>query len=223
MGFRHEVKHEITYDQFLCLKSRLPYILEYDSHATNGSYFVRSMYFDDIYDTVLKEKVNGVAQREKFRLRYYDNNTDYIVLENKSKINGLCRKMQARIDSSAVNNLIAGSFKEMSENTNPLLREFAQRLITKNLRPKTIVDYRREPFVYYPGNVRVTLDYNIRTGMNTKDFLNSKCITVPVKGNPIILEVKWDEYLPDIIRDIISLKGISTGAFSKYAAARMYD
>lgn len=223
MSFRHEVKHEITYADFLCLRSRLSHVMETDSHAENGSYFVRSMYFDDIYDTALKQKINGVNRRQKFRLRYYDNNTGYIVLESKSKINNLCLKRQARIDMDIAKDIISGSLKGIEKSTDPVLNEFVGAITMKNLRPKTIVDYRREPYVYYPGNVRVTLDYNIRTGLNSREFFDSKCITVPVKGNPIILEVKWDEYLPNIIRDIVLLQGINSGAFSKYAASRIYD
>lgn len=97
-----------------------------------------------------------------------------------------------------------------------------QRMRAQGLRPKTIVDYDREPFVYAPGNVRVTLDYNIRTGLNCTDFLNADCATVPAGDAPIILEVKWDDYLPTIIRDAVQLPGRRAGAFSKYAQCRIY-
>ena len=93
---------------------------------------------------------------------------------------------------------------------------------TQVLRPKTIVDYTREPFVYGPGNVRVTLDYDIRTGLNCTDFLNPDCVTIPAGNAPIILEVKWDEYLPSVIRDAVQLNGRRTSAFSKYAICRIY-
>ena len=95
--------------------------------------------------------------------------------------------------------------------------------MTQGLRPKTIVDYTREPFVFTAGNVRVTLDYNIRTGLRCTDFLNPDCVTIPAGNAPIILEVKWDEYLPDIIKDIVQLPSCRSGAFSKYATCRIYD
>lgn len=88
--------------------------------------------------------------------------------------------------------------------------------------PKTIVDYIREPFVYAPGNVRVTLDYNIRTGLSCVDFLNPDCVTIPAGDPVIILEVKWDAFLPDIIRDALQLTNCRIEAFSKYAACRIY-
>lgn len=92
----------------------------------------------------------------------------------------------------------------------------------QGLKPKTIVDYTREPFIYGPGNVRVTLDYDIRTGLQGTQFLSPDCITIPVREDPIILEVKWDEYLPSVIRDVVQLDGRRSSAFSKYAACRVY-
>jgi hypothetical protein len=85
------------------------------------------------------------------------------------------------------------------------------------------VDYERDPFVYPAGNVRVTLDHDIRTGLNSTDFLNPACITIPAAQDVIILEVKWDGFLPDLVRDAVRLDSRSATAFSKYAACRIYD
>ena len=95
-------------------------------------------------------------------------------------------------------------------------------MITQGLRPRTIVEYVREPFVYQPGNVRVTLDYDIHVGMSWGDFLNPDCAAVPIRGRSIILEVKWDAFLPSVIRDIVQVPSTHTSAFSKYAACRVY-
>ena len=105
----------------------------------------------------------------------------------------------------------------------PLVRELYCRMRDQGLAPRTIVDYTREPFVFPAGNVRVTLDYDIRTGLCSTDFLNPDTPTVPIVDNPIILEVKWDHFLPDIIRDAVHLENRRAAAFSKYAACRAYD
>ena len=76
--------------------------------------------------------------------------------------------------------------------------------------------------MYAPGNVRVTLDYNIRTGLRCTDFLNPGCVTIPAGDAPIILEVKWDNYLPSVIKRAVQVKGRRVGAFSKYAQCRIY-
>ena len=103
----------------------------------------------------------------------------------------------------------------------PLIQELYVKIRNRGLQPKTIVDYTREPFIFGPGNVRVTIDYDILTALEKTDFLNPACVTIPAAESPIILEVKWDEYLPDIIRDAVNLKGRRAEAFSKYAACRM--
>ena len=96
-------------------------------------------------------------------------------------------------------------------------------MLGQGLKPKTIVDYTREPFVYGPGNVRVTLDYDIRTGLACTDFLNPDAVTIQAAQAPIILEVKWDGFLPQIIKDAVQLENRHAAAFSKYAVCRMYD
>ncbi len=223
MVFRHEWKHEISRSDMLCLRNRLNNVIHPDTHATNGKYFIRSLYFDDLFDTALREKIDGVSVREKFRLRYYNGDTSFILLEKKSKRNGLCQKRQILITAEEANALINHSFENINIEGRLLLGEFIFKMQSNGLRAKTIVDYEREPFVYLPGNVRVTIDYNIRTGLMCTDFLNPECATVPVPASPIILEVKWDEFLPNIIRDIVQLRGRRTLAFSKYAVCRLYD
>ncbi len=222
MNFRHEWKHEITYSDMLVLRQRLSAVASPDIHAVNGRYTIRSLYFDNLSDKALREKIDGVNVREKFRIRYYGHNNSLIHLEKKSKINNLCLKESADLTRKQAQDIVDGSYGWMLQSDIPLIQEFYSKIMSQGLRPKTIVDYTREPFVFGPGNVRVTLDYNIRTGMNCTDFLNPSCVTVPAGNAPIILEVKWDAYLPDIIRDAVQLTGCRVGAFSKYAACRTY-
>lgn len=186
------------------------------------AYEVRSLYFDNISDKALREKIDGVKAREKFRIRCYNRDYAFIRLEKKSKLNGLCLKENAIITAKQVDSLLHGDYGWMAGSGVPLAAELYAKMMGQGLRPKTIVDYTREPFVFSPGNVRITLDYNIRTGMHSTDFLNPNCVTVPAGDSNIILEVKWDDFLPDIIRDAVQLKGCRVGAFSKYAACRAY-
>ena len=189
----------------------------------NGKYHIRSLYFDDAKDTAFKDKINGVNMREKFRLRYYDDDVSYIRLEKKSKINGLCNKTATVLTVWETQKILSGDLEWMMESDVPLVRELYLKVTTKGLCPKTIVDYQRDAFIFPAGNVRVTLDYNIRTGINCVDFLNPECVTIPVSGKPIILEVKWDEFLPGIVRDAVQLEGRKNAAYSKYAASRVYS
>lgn len=221
MKYRHEYKHEISLSDMLVLRSRLSAVMKKDIHATDGRYFIRSLYFDNAQDKALTEKINGVNIREKFRIRYYNYDTSVIHLEKKSKINGLCLKESTFLTKEMAQAIVDGDYSWMMNSGEALIQELYSKMLSQGLRPKTIVDYEREPFVFAPGNVRVTLDYNIRTGLNCTDFLNPDCVTVPA-GDTIILEVKWDEYLPDIIRDAVQLPSCRTGAYSKYAVCRIY-
>lgn len=206
----------------LILRQRLLAVMQRDLHAADGKYEIRSLYFDNVRDKALREKTDGVNVREKFRIRYYNGDSSFIKLEKKSKINGLCLKENARLTKEETQAIIDGNVGWMKDSSESLIRELYIKMITQGLRPKTIVDYTREPFIFAPGNVRVTLDYNIRTGMLGTDFFNMSCTTIPAGEDAIILEVKWDEFLPDIIRDIVQLKNGRAGAFSKYAACRIY-
>ena len=222
MDLRHEWKHEISYSDLLVIRQRLLAVAKQDAHTVNGKYLIRSLYFDNMADKALREKLDGISNREKFRIRYYNGDTSVIRLEKKSKFGGLGNKQSANLTAEEAQWIVGGKLDWMLHSGRPLVQELYVKMTTQGLRPKTIVDYTREPFTYGPGNVRVTLDYDIRTGLSCVDFLNSECSTVAVPGDPIILEVKWDEFLPEIIRDAVQLNNRHVGAYSKYAACRMY-
>lgn len=222
MDFRHEWKHEINYSDMIILRQRLKAVMKPDKNAVDGKYFIRSLYFDNISDKALREKIDGVNCREKFRIRYYNGDTSLIHLEKKSKINGLGNKQSTNLSAEEAQKIVDGDLDWMIDCDRPLLQELYSKMKSQGLRPKTIVDYTREPFIFSAGNVRVTLDYDIRTGLYCTDFLNPDCITIPAGNAPIILEVKWDEFLPSVIRDIVQLESRRTAAFSKYAVCRIY-
>jgi hypothetical protein len=222
MNYRHEYKFEINYSDFLVLRQRLGAVMQPDSHTKDGVYKIRSLYFDNLSDKALREKVDGINRREKFRIRYYNKDTSFIRLEKKCKYNGLCVKESAPITVKESQELVEGRTDWMPKSPHPLIRELYGKMQYQGMRPKTIVDYTRIPYIFAPGNVRVTLDFDIRTGMDCINFLNTECITVPASDGRIILEVKWDEFLPGIIQDAVGLSGRRAAAFSKYEACRIY-
>ncbi|WP_303837028.1 polyphosphate polymerase domain-containing protein [Ruminococcus flavefaciens] len=221
MDLRHEIKHEINYSDMITIRHRLSAVAYHDLHAIDGKYFIRSLYFDNLADKALMEKVNGLSRREKFRIRYYNSDTSVIHLEKKSKIDHLGNKQSAPLTAQQAQSIVDGDTEWMLDSEHQLIRELYSKMKSQGIAPKTIVDYTREPFIYPAGNVRVTLDYNLRSGMRCTDFLDPDCVTVPVSDS-IILEVKWDGFLPDIIRDAVALADRREGAFSKYAACRIY-
>lgn len=222
MDYRHEWKHEINRADLLALRQRLRAVAGPDPHAVGGKYRIRSLYFDNAADKALREKLDGVSRREKFRVRYYNGDTSLIRLEKKSKLGGLGNKRSAILTAAQAQSITDGRLDWMPESSEELVRELYANMRTQGLGPKIMVDYIREPFVFAPGSVRVTLDYDIRTGFRCRDFLDPACPTIPAGDAPIILEVKWDRFLPDIIRDAVQLPGRRAAAFSKYAQCRIY-
>lgn len=222
MDFRHEWKHEIGAADLIAIRQRMRAVARPDPHAVDGKYQIRSLYFDNGSDQALREKLDGVSRREKFRIRYYNGDPTLIHLEKKSKLGGLGSKQMALLTAEEAQAIVDGRIEWMLDSGRPLVQELYSKMRGKGLRPRTIVDYTREPFIYPPGNVRVTLDYDIRTGLGCTDFLDPDCVTVPAGDAPIILEVKWDNYLPEIIRAAVQLEGRRVSAFSKYAQCRIY-
>lgn len=218
--YRHEWKWAVGARELAILRQRLRAVMTPDSHGDQGSYRVRSLYFDTPDDRALREKLAGLSRREKFRIRLYDGSTDLIHLEKKVKNGGLGYKLTAKVTAEQVAGILDGDISWMMDSESPLVRELYCTMQTELLRPQVIVDYHREAFTYAPGNVRVTFDTDVRAGPNVSGFLLPNPLTVPIPDKPAILEVKWDAFLPDTIRAAVHLDGIRAAPFSKYAACR---
>ncbi|MDF2985889.1 MAG: hypothetical protein K0R50_1399 [Eubacterium sp.] len=220
---RHELKHSINYADYITLRQRLKLIAQQDPNVDeNGKYKIRSLYFDNFDNKALMEKINGINNREKFRIRYYNDDYSFIRLEKKGKINGLCFKRSAKLTVDQCNKLIAGDLEWMKRSTEPLIIELNSKMNYQQLKPRTLVDYVREPYIYVPGNVRITIDTGIKTGLASRELFNKELPTLKTSRDLIILEVKYDEFLPNIIRDIIQIDNRRGTAFSKYAECRIF-
>ncbi len=221
---RHEWKHIISPSDKAQLIARLQTFCKADSHYGTSSYHIRSLYFDNCYDKALSERLTGLECREKFRIRYYNFDDSYIVLEKKMKFNQLCGKNSTQVSRQEVEALLRGEIDWLLQKESVLCHELYAKMRGQLLRPRVIVDYTRRAFVYGPGNTRITIDDNVRTGLESLDFFNPDLITIPADiTRPIILEVKYDEYLPDNVRRAIQLDYRRTTNFSKYAACRLTD
>lgn len=224
MIYRNEIKHVIDAGDKAAICASMRAVARLDEHAgPSDCYQIRSLYFDNLADKALREKLDGVNEREKFRIRYYNGDPSAIHLEKKVKRGGLGCKVSAPLTKEEAQRIVDGNLDWMATSGRGLVIELYAKMKAQGLRPKTIVDYTRTPFVYAPGNVRVTIDENIRTGLRCTDFLNPNCVTIPAGEPVIILEVKWDEYLPTVIRRAVQVKNRRASAFSKYQMCRIYD
>lgn len=199
--------------------------MQRDEHTgVDGKYLIRSIYFDNYMDKALREKVQGIPIREKFRIRYYNDDFTYLTLEKKIKNNTLCRKIDAQITEEECRKILAGEIIWMREHPEPLVQELYAKMRSQMLCPRVLVSYMREPYVYRTGNVRITFDSDIRTTLYHKDFLEEQVIAVGTAGGPQerILEIKYDAFLPEIIRRLIQTNTLRQTAFSKYEVCRCY-
>jgi len=186
----------------------------------DGVYEVRSLYFDNYSDKAVVEKLSGLSRREKFRLRYYNGDTSFIRLEKKSKANRLAYKESTAVSAELCSALLSGKHDMLKSQDAPLPMELYTKMLYQNLRPRSVVEYQREAFIYRAGNVRITFDSWIKTSNNVSGFLDSYLVTIPA-ADSIILEIKYNGFLPDIIRDVLRIGSRNQTGFSKYVAARL--
>lgn len=222
MKARHEYKHSLNMMDYTILRNRIKTILPHDQNAVTGEYTVKSLYFDTPMDKALREKIDGVDRREKFRIRRYDDNYDLIRLEKKSKMHGLCYKSSVTITKEETQKIINGDLKWMLTDYRKLVQELYSKMCGQLLKPKTLVIYKREPFVFPAGNVRITFDREISAGLNSTEFLSNKTPTVPVGEEIVLLEVKYDEFIPEHILLMLQVENRFAAACSKYALSRIY-
>jgi hypothetical protein len=223
-SFRHELKYSINMADYLVIRQRFRAFTAPDSHAgKEGKYSVRSLYFETPDDKALREKLYGIANREKFRIRIYNNDDSFIRLEKKTKIGSAGSKLSAALTREQCEAVIRGDTGWMKSSGQALLLELYAKMQGEQLSPKTIVEYTREPFTYTPGNVRVTLDSNIRTAVRSVDLFDPDLPLIRTHATPvIILELKYDSFLPTLISDAVQVRNRRCAAFSKYAAGRMF-
>ena len=223
--FRHEYKYMIDAKQEGILQIKAMGVMQRDPHVReDGSYLVRSAYFDDIHDNCLSDNLSGSDPRSKFRIRYYNFDIGRISLEKKIKIRGMCLKESCRLTAEECETFLHGDVPVVTEDM-PMDKK---RLLTEvqllGLVPKVIVTYERIPFVYSGGNVRVTFDCKITSSGELDRFLSGDYAGRPVLPcGDSILEVKWDEVMPKHIKDVLELEGLNWTAFSKYSMCRMFS
>ena len=201
---RHELKYHIDYFQYQLLRKKLAAVLKLDPHAgPDGRYKVRSLYFDDFKNTALLEKMAGVARRKKYRIRIYNCSDECIKFERKTKRDHYVFKESVRLSREEADCIIAGDVSFLAGSENYLLKSFYLESRYALLRPVVLVDYHREAYVYPVGNVRITFDIDLHTGLGSVSLFDPNSFTMGVNEEQgVILEVKFDDVLPLHIRGL---------------------
>ena len=224
LNMRHEYKYPLRPGEFGAIRQRCKILMQRDPHVgADGTYTIVSLYFDDAADSALLANKSGLSHREKFRIRCYNYNKQTLHLEKKFKSGGLGTKFACPITEEELDRIVRGDIAWTLRDERQLLAELGLHMKNERLAPKTIVSYRREPFIYRAGNVRVTFDYDIRSGVFSTDLLNESVPLVPAAPGLVLMEVKYDRFLPGVIQDILQENTLRVSAFSKYAACRQFD
>jgi SPX domain protein involved in polyphosphate accumulation len=222
--FRHELKYVISVAELAMLRNRIQNLIPLDSHVgETGAYSIRSLYFDDYENSCFYENENGTDPREKFRIRIYNGSADKITLECKRKERGKTLKTSCPLTIEQTRMLMQGRTLPDIAAQPEVLRKLTLRMLTKRMRPVVIVEYDRIPYVYKNGNVRITLDRNVSSSKCVECFLDAQIPKRPVMPTgQHLLEVKFDEYLPDFIHHNLNLHSLTQTAYSKYYLCRKY-
>ena len=222
--FRHEYKYTIDAKQEMLLQMKVLGAMRRDPHVrADGSYLVRSVYFDDIHDSCLSENFSGCDPRSKFRIRYYNSDTSCLSLEKKSKVRSMCSKESCRLTVEECEVFLRGHVPNVTEDMPVEKKKLFTEVRLRGLVPKVIVTYERVPFYYSGGGVRVTFDRKITSSREVNLFLSGDYTERPVLPcGESILEVKWDEVMPRHIKNVLRLEDLNRTALSKYAMCRVY-
>ncbi|MHB1314860.1 MAG: polyphosphate polymerase domain-containing protein [Christensenellales bacterium] len=223
--YRHELKYYINEYQHKLLQTQLKATLPYDENANKqGEYHIRSLYFDDIYESALMTKVDGEDERTKYRIRIYKKSDEQIKLERKGKTGGYTHKEDVTLTREDCDSIIAGDMAVLLNYDSPAARGMYLESRLHLMKPVVIVDYMREAYVFPAENVRITFDKHIQSGLKSTDLFNFNIPMFSVLDDyDMVLEVKYDELLPAYIRGIIQIKSMQRAAISKYAICRRFE
>lgn len=215
--FRSEWKYLISTSEKELLSRRLEPLIKLDAHAKNGGYMIRSLYFDDYWNSAYEEKEAGVLMRKKYRIRIYDCSDKVIKLERKKKFGNYIYKEDASLTRQEVEKILAGDYGFLLESREPLCREFYVECTSHLMRPRVIVDYEREPWIIEEGTVRITFDSHVRAAVGGFDIFDDTLVPLPVlEPGKLVMEVKFTEFLPQLVRQLLPPQASEFTALSKY-------
>ena len=222
--FRHEFKYLCSMSEICILQNRVAGLMPLDPHVKGGQYTIRSLYFDNYANRCYYENETGTDPREKFRIRIYNANANRIRLECKRKQAGKTLKTSCPLTFEQYNRIVDGCNLEIHPDDPNVLKKFIALCHTQLYSPSVIVEYDRIPYIYQLGNVRVTFDTNIRSSNQFDEFLSPQITTRPILSTgQHLVEVKYDELLPNFIYDSMQISSLQQVAFSKYYLCKKFS
>ena len=221
---RNELKYYIPYKEYTVLSNSLKKIFQQDKHNKEniGGYFVRSLYFDTIDDKSFEDKVGGIEERSKYRLRIYDTDSKSVKFEIKSKINNTTTKETAVISRSDAEEIQNGNYKVMLKYNNTVLNKAYIEFKKRPYNPVVRVDYLREAFLLCDTNkIRVVFDRFLKSTLLQLDLFADAIMMPQLKNDIVIMEIKYDNFIPMWIKQLLQVQSFERSALSKYIIGRL--
>ncbi|GIO12903.1 molecular chaperone [Cohnella xylanilytica] len=219
---RHEHKYYISMNEYEGLRRRIRPLLAMDRNSIGEEgYHIRSLYFDDAHERSLFDKNNGYFHRKKYRIRIYNISDKIIKLERKSKYNEYVAKESASLSRTQVDNLLKGEYDSLREIGSPVAEDFYWDLRAGKMRPSVIVDYWREAYIEPFSDTRITFDKELSAGLHEFDLFDDKVSTWYALNEPkMILEVKYNHYLPGSVAGLLQMSAHQRSTISKYVLCK---
>lgn len=215
--YRNELKYFVNPYQKAVISRKLDSFCQKDRYSDlAGGYLVSSLYFDDYTQSALMDKLSGIQDRRKFRIRVYNRQSDVIKLERKIKRGYMTEKTSLRISRKEYDALLDGDAGWLKIRDNEIAKDFYLNFQTRNLRPKVIVEYRRDAYISSYGDVRITFDHHLMAGIFQKDLFAKRYMISAIPQDQIILEVKYTGFFPAVIRNLIQIENLQWQSSSKY-------
>lgn len=219
---RHELKYYIHHHEYHSLRHRVKMLLSMDKNSiTEDGYHIRSLYFDNMHESSLYDKSDGIFQRKKYRIRIYNKSDRIIKFERKSKFNDYIAKESVGITRDQFYSILRGEIQFMKNMNDPLMYDFYNDMKIGNMKPAVIVDYVREAYIYPYSDVRVTFDKQLSASVQSFDIFDPNLVTREMITTPqTILEVKYNEFLPIVVSNLLQMSGHNRSAISKYVICK---
>lgn len=219
--YRVEDKYCCSQAELLILQNRIGAVLRPDANESGpDGYSIISLYFDDLVDSCYQDTLSGHEVRDKYRIRIYNYSLDTIRLEVKQKKDSGIRKQSKNISREQMYLLMGGDCIEDEASADDPATLFNIAIRTRGLRPKVIVAYERKAYVFEPGNTRITLDRNVRASNRTEYFGEKDISYDLLRDRDSVLEVKYDEFIPGFLQQLLELGNMQQSAYSKYQMCR---